>query len=79
MEDRVIQDIMDDIFRVASLGYKNIIDNVKDDPVLQVSHQEPPMSSKYPPSWPPLPDSLLIEISTQNFQGIFLGVYLNHP
>ena len=32
------------------------------------------MSSKYPLSWPPLPDTLTIEISTQNFQGIFLGV-----
>ena len=27
----------------------------------------------------PLPDTLLIEISAQNVQGIFLGFYLNHP
>ena len=36
--------------------------------------RNPQMSSKYPPSWPPLPDTLLIEISIQTFQGIFLGV-----
>ena len=108
--------------------WKNIIYDIKDDPVLQVSRQEPSMSSNSPPycphpSWctsnwdiktklsgylpwgkirsfmtsrmtisskypvrnpqcptstpmkdPPLLDTLIIKISTRNFQGIFLGV-----
>ena len=49
-----------------------------DDPVIHVYCQEPSTSSKYPPSWPPLPDTILIEISTQNFQGTFLGVKKHH-
>ena len=36
------------------------------------------MSSKYPPSWPPIPDTLLIKISTWNVQGIFLRVKQDH-
>ena len=36
--------------------------------------RNPPTSSKCPPSRPHLPDRLPIEISSQNFQGIFLGV-----
>ena len=39
-----------------------------------MSDQEPSTSSKYPPSWHPLPEKLPIEISTRDFQGIFLGV-----
>ena len=35
------------------------------------------MSSKYSPSWKPLPDTLLIEISTGNFQGLLLRVKNN--
>ena len=31
--------------------------------------RNPPMSSKYPPSWPPLPDTLPIKIWARNFQG----------
>ena len=50
-----------------------------DDPVLQVSNQEPSMSSKYPNSWPPILDTLIIKISTRNFQGIFLRVKQHHP
>ena len=42
--------------------------------LLQVSGQETSMSSKYLPSWPPIPDTFLIKISTWNFQGIFLRV-----
>merc|ERR1711888_11657 len=61
-------------FQSIFLGVKNIIHGVRNNHVLHVSGQEPSMSSKYPPSGPPLPDTLLIEISTQNFQGIFLGV-----
>ena len=38
------------IFRVSSLGYKNIIHDVSYDPVLHVSGQKPSTSSKYPPS-----------------------------
>ena len=58
---------------------KNIIHDVKDDPSLHVSDQEPSMSYKYTPSWPSIPDTLLIQISTWKFPGIFLGVYLDHP
>ena len=32
------------------------------------------MSYKYPHEGPPLLDTLIIKISTRNFQGIFLGV-----
>ena len=55
------------------------IHNVKDDPVLQVSGQELSTSSKYLHSWPPILDTLLIQISTQNFQGIFVRVKQDHP
>ena len=51
-----------------------IIHDIKDDHVLHVSSQEPSMSSKYPPSWSPIPDTLLIKISKRKFQGIFLRV-----
>ena len=51
----------------------NYIHDVKDGPVLQVSFQEPSMSSKYPHEGPPILDTLLIKISTQNFQGIVFG------
>ena len=57
-----------EILRVSFWGQNMIIH------VLQVSGQEPSKFSKSPPSWPPLPDTLLIEISTRNFQDIFLGV-----
>ena len=56
------------------LGKKNIIHDVRNDQVLHVSGQEPSMSSKYPPSCPPLPDTLPINISIHFFQGIFLGM-----
>ena len=36
------------------------------------------MSSRYPSSWLPFHDTLLIKISTQNFQGIFLRVNKHH-
>ena len=51
-------------------------------PVLHVSGQEPSTSSKYvlPSLTPPLiPDTLLIKISIQNVQGIFLRVNKCHP
>ena len=57
---------------------KNIIHDIRNDHVLQVSSQEPSMSSKSPPSWPPLPDTLPIEISAPNFQGNFLWVKKHH-
>ena len=44
------------------------------DPFLPFSDQEPSTSYKYPPSWPPLPDTLLLKISTWNFHSIFLRV-----
>ena len=50
------------------------IHDIKDDHVFQVSGQEPLISSKYPYKGPPILDTLLIKISTQNFQGIFLEV-----
>ena len=37
--------------------------------------QRPPST----PFWPPIPDTLLIKISTRNFQGIFLRVKQGHP
>ena len=46
--------------------------DLKEDPLLNVPDQEPTTSSKYPPSCPPIPDTLLIKISTQNVQGILL-------
>ena len=60
------------------MGSPKVIHFVKDDPVPHVSRQEPPTSSKYPPSWPPLPERLPIRISTLNFQDIFLGVKKHH-
>ena len=66
-------------FQGIFLGVKNILHDVMNDPVLHVFNQEHSTFSKYWPSWPPLPDTLLIQISARNFQGIFLGVYLNHP
>ena len=53
--------------------------DVKDDHVLQVFCQEPSTSSKYPHEGPPILDTLLIKISTRNFQGIFLRVKKHHP
>jgi hypothetical protein len=34
-------------FRISSWGSFKLIQHVKDDPILQVSSQEPPASSKY--------------------------------
>ena len=59
-------------------GKKNIIHDVRNNHVLHVSGQEASTSSKYLPTWLPLLDTLLIEMSTQNFQGIFLGVKKHH-
>ena len=53
---------------------KNIIHDTRNDQFLHFSSQEPSLSSEYPTSWPPLPYTLPIKISTQNFQGIFLRV-----
>ena len=50
-----------------------IIYDIKDDPVLQVSGQEPAKSSKFPPSWPLILDKLLIKMTTKNFKNIFPG------
>ena len=66
------------IFRPSFGGQKIIIMDIRNDHVLHVSGQEPSTSSKYPPSWSPLPDTLLIAISAQNFHGIFLGVIKHH-
>ena len=65
-------------FQGIILRVKNIIHDVRNDPVLYVSNQEPSTSSKYPPSWPPLSDTVIIEISTGNFQGIFHRVKVHH-
>ena len=61
-------------FQGMFLGGKNIIHDFMDEPVLHVSDQEPSTSSEYPLLEPPILDTLIIEISTRNFQGIFLGV-----
>ena len=50
-----------------------------DDHVIQVSCQKPSMSSEYPHEGPTLLYTLLINILTQNFQGIFLGVKQGIP
>ena len=67
-----------ELFKVCSLGWKNIIHDIRNDPGLHVSGQEPPNILQVPPFLTPLPDRLPIEISTQNFQGIFLGVKKHH-
>ena len=61
-------------FRVTSLGSNKVIHDVMEDLDLQVSSQEPLLSSKYPHEGPPVLDTLLIKILTLNVQGIFLGV-----
>ena len=53
--------------------------NFQDDPVLQVSGQEPSTSSEYSHEGPPILDTLLIKISTWNLQGIFLWAKQSHP
>ena len=63
----------------SSLGSNKIIYDIKDDPGLQFFSQEPSTSSKYPYSWSPLLDTLPVKISIWKFQGIFLGVYQDHP
>ena len=60
------------------MGSTKVIHDVKDDPVLHVIGQEPSMPSKYTTSSPSIPVILSIYISTQNFQGIFLGVHQGH-
>ena len=60
------------------MGSTKVICDVKDDPVLHVIGQEPSMPSKYTASSPSIPVILSIYISTQNFQGIFLGVHQGH-
>ena len=44
-------------FQGICFGVKNIINDVKNDPVLHVLGQEPPASSKYPPSWSSPPET----------------------
>ena len=50
---------------------KNIIHDIKGDPTLHVSYQEPSIFSKYLPFLHPLPDALLMNISTQIFHSMF--------
>ena len=38
---------LQETFRISSWGSPEMVQHVKDDPVLQVSSQEPSMSSKY--------------------------------
>ena len=52
---------------MCSLGSPEMIQGVKDDPVLQVSCQEPYTSSKYPHQGPGVLDTLLIMIECWNF------------
>ena len=61
------------------MGFTKYVYEVKDDPVLQVSCQEHSMSSKNTYEGSPILDTLLIKISKQNFQVIFIGVKQGHP
>ena len=61
------------------MGYAKYINEIKDEAVLRVSCQEPRTSSKYHHEGPPILDTLLIKISTQNFQGTFLWIKQGHP
>ena len=67
------------IFKIWSFGSTKYIHDIKGDPVLQVSCQEPLTSSKYPHKGSPIIDTLLINISTRNFPDMSLGVYQVHP
>ena len=60
------------------LGVKNLHSWRQKWPCLPCVWSETLNILQVPPSWPPLLDILLIEISTQNFQGIFLGVKEHH-
>ena len=51
--DKLLNEISTQNFQGIFLGVKNIIHDIRNDQVLHVSSQEPSMSSKYPPSWPP--------------------------
>ena len=57
------------------MGSTKYIHDIKDNPILQVSCQEPSTSSKYPHNGLPILDTLPMEISTQNFQDMIFGVY----
>ena len=58
-------------FKISYFQSNKIIYDIKDDPVHQVSGQEPSMSSESPSSWPHILDTLLLHVLSQNFQGIF--------
>ena len=60
------------------LRLKNIIPDIRNDPVLLVSSQESPMSLKSTPLMTPFPYTYIIKISSLNFQGIFLRVNKLH-
>ena len=77
--DTLLIEISTQNFQGIFLGVKkNIIHDVRNDPVIHVSGKEPSTSSKYPPSWSPPPDTLPIEISTWDFQSMFLRVIEHH-
>ena len=61
-------------FQGIVLCLNKILHNIKNDQVLQVLNQELSTSSEYPNEGSPILDTLLIEISTKHFQGIFLRV-----
>ena len=77
--DTLLMQILTQNYQGTFLGVNKVIHDIKDDPVIQVSCQEPSMFSKYPQEGPPILDTLLIKISTRNFKGIFLWVKQNHP
>ena len=79
LPDTLLIEISTRIFQGIFLWSNNVVNDIKEDPVLQVSNQQPSMSSKYPPSWPFLTHILFIKILTQNFQGIFFRVKYHHP
>ena len=65
-------------FQGTFIRVKNILQNIRSDPVIHVSGKVSSTFSKYPPSWPSHPDTLPFEISSHNFQGMFLRVKEHH-
>ena len=76
LEGMVIPDVMDDLILPQGRYPESfvLIFLLKVCQEWGVKKEELSMSSMYPHAWLPIPDTLLIKISIQNFQGIFLGV-----
>ncbi len=66
-------------FRVSSWGSPKMIQHVKDDPILQVSSQEPSTSSKYGLQGQGVPDTLLIMPESSNLAHNSRITYYDNP